>query len=118
MKDRTTKVNGFVEKAGMVAGSELKVSFPEKIAEIHQLMGKKKFGKLEIEIKEEAVLNMLWRGFTLHFQGSGEVLTEAEKADRKKNRKADNSEIATLRKLAKDKGIPLAQLLKNLSAIK
>lgn len=114
MKDRTTKVNGFIEKAGLPKDSELKVSFPEKIAEITQLLGKKKYGKFEYEIKEETVLNMLWRGFTLHFQGSGEVLTEAEKADRKKNRKADNSEISALRQIAKSKGISLAQLLKGL----
>lgn len=114
MKERTTKVGGFIEKAGLPAGSELKVSFPEKIAEISQLLGKKKYGKLEIELKEESLISMLWRGFTLHFQGSGEVLTEAEKASRKVTRKADNSEIAELRKLAKDKGISLAQLLKGL----
>lgn len=114
MKDRTTKVGGFIEKAGLPEGSELKVSFPEKIAEIPQLLGKKKYGKLEVELKEDAIISMLWRGFTLHYQGVGEVLTEAEKVERKKNRKADNSEIAELRKLAKEKGISLAQLLKTL----
>jgi hypothetical protein len=116
MKERTTKVGGFIEKAGLAKGSELKVSFPEKIAEIASFIGKKKFGKLEVDISEPKIIGMLWRGFTLAFQGGGEgsLLTPEAKEANKAKRKADNSAISALREKAKAEGKSLADYLRSL----
>lgn len=114
MKERTTKVEGLIEKAGLAKGDEIKIQWPENLTELSSLVGKQKVGKIEVEITGEKIVQWAFRGFTLSFQGSGETLTEEEKADRKVTRKADNSEISELRKLAKEQGVSLAELIKTL----
>lgn len=114
MKERTTKVEGLIEKAGLAKGEEIKILWPENLAELGKLLGKQKVGNAEVEITEEKLVQYAFRGFTLSFQGSGETLTEEEKVERKVHRKADNSEIAELRKLAKEQNMSLADLIKTL----
>ena len=114
MKERKTKVEGLIEKAGFAKDSEVSIQWPEALAEIPALLGKMQIGNLQIEITEERILQWAFRGFTLSFQGSGENLSEAEKADRKVHRKADNNQIASLRKSAKANGISLAELIMTL----
>src|SRR3990170_8441051 len=101
MKDRTSKVGGLLEAKGIPKDGEYKESFPETLAEIPSYLE-------SIGVKEEIFLQYAWRGRTLSFQGGGETLTESEKAERKVHRKADNSEISALRKVAKERGISLA----------
>lgn len=114
MKERTTKVEGLIEKAGLAKGSEIKILWPENLKELANLVGKQKVGDCEVEITEEKIIQYCFRGFTLSFQGAGETLTDEEKVERKAHRKADNSEISELRKLAKEQGISLAELIKTL----
>ena len=114
MKERSTTVEGLLEKAGLVKGDAIKILWPENLAELSQLIGKQKVGEAEVEITEEKLVQYCFRGFTLSFQGGGESLTEEEKAERKAHRKADNSEIAELRKLAKNQNMTLADLIKTL----
>ena len=114
MKERTTKVEGLIEKAGLAKGAEIKILWPENLKELGLLIGKQKVGDAEVEITEEKVVQYCFRGFTLSFQGGGESLTDEEKIERKAHRKADNSEISELRKLAKDQNMSLADLIKTL----
>lgn len=114
MKERETKVEGLIEKAGLAKGESIKIMWPETLAELGQLVGKQKVGAAEVEITAEKIVQYCFRGFTLSFQGGGESLTDEEKTQRKLNRKADNSEISELRKLAKDRGVSLAELIKTL----
>ena len=116
MKERTTKVEGLIEKAGLAKGSEIKLLWPENLKELAQLVGKQRVGNVEVEITEEKIVQYAFRGFTLSFQGGGEPLTEEEAAARKIKRKADNTEVAELRKMAKEQGVSLAELIKTLKA--
>jgi len=88
--------------------------WPEKASEIRQLVGKHKVGNEEIELTEEKLCGMLWRGFTLSFQGGSEILSEEEKAARKARRKRENEAIKILRDEAKAKGMDLAAYLASL----
>ena len=114
MKERTTKVEGLIEKAGLKKGEEIKILWPENLAELAKLVGKQKVGNAEVDITEEKIVQYAFRGFTLSFQGAGETMTEEEKVERKAHRKADNSEISQLRRLAKEQNMSLADLIKTL----
>jgi len=107
MKERTSKVGGLLEAKGVPKDKEYKELFPETFGEIPEYCHAQ-------GIDEGTFLQYAWRGRTLSFQGGGETLTEEEKQERKVARKADNSEISELRKLAKEQGMSLAQLIKTL----
>jgi len=109
MKARISKVGGILEKTGL---AELKIDWPEKLSEFRNLLGKQKMGEAEIELTEEKICGYAWRGFTLAFQsGEGEVLSEAEKAERKELRKADNAVFSKIRSKAKDAGMTVSAYL-------
>ena len=114
MKERTTKVEGLIEKAGLAKGEEIKILWPENLKELASLIGIQTVGNAKVEITEEKIVQYCFRGFTLSFQGGGETMTEEEKVERKAHRKADNSEISELRKLAKEQKMSLADLIKTL----
>ena len=112
MKERVSRVGGMLEKTGIP--DEVKVLFPENLEEIPEFLGKKKVGKYEQDISVADFLSYSWRGYTLSFQREGEQLTEDERIERKATRKADNTEIREIRKLAKEAGVSLAEFLKSL----
>lgn len=107
MKTRISKVTGLLEKKGIPLESEFKMEWPEKVSEIPGFLAAN-------DISEDRFMGMAWRGYTLSFQGSGESLSEEEKEVRKVARKEENSQLKALRQLAKDKGIPFADLLKKM----
>ena len=109
MKERTSKVGGLLKAKGIPETGEYKELFPENVQEIPAYCEREK-------ITGEIFMQYAWRGRTLSFQGGGEPLTEEEAAARKIKRKADNTEVAELRKMAREQGVSLAELIKTLKA--
>lgn len=108
MKERTSKVEGLLEKKGMEKGQTYSELFPEKAEEIGPYCERE-------GIKQETFMQYAWRGRTLSFQGSGEVLSDEEKAERKATRMEENAMLKTLRQKAKDQGLSLAEVLKRMA---
>ena len=109
-------VKGMVEKFG---GKEyVEADFPTTVDEIFRVKSISVISdtgqETEFDYSEKAKVSNQKRGFGLMFQSAGESLTEEEKLHRKAHRKADNSEISELRKLAKERNMSLADLIKTL----
>lgn len=108
MKERTSKVEGLLEKKGMEKGQTYSELFPESPTEIDAYCTKE-------GIKLETFMQYAWRGRTLSFQGAGETLSDEEKAERKASRKEENDMLKSLRQKAKEQGLSLADVLKRMA---